>query len=159
VDDKTNSLDTVLDAEIVEEPKVQNAQDGEAIVLLNLEGMIKSNISSIDKLTEEVRIQKEMLDSIFENDETFKAHSAAAKEAQRIKTATKNEILKRPDVAHVFEKFKGIKLELKEAKESLASYLSEYQRMSGVNEIAGEDGIIREIIYVPKLIKRGQKNS
>lgn len=158
MDEDTNIATTpVSEGEIVEEAPTQAAQDGQGIVLLNLESMIKSNISRIDKLTEELKAQNEMLASVFENDEVFKQHAEAAKEASRIKTNTKNEILKRPDVAHVNEKVKGLRAEISELKESQSSYLQEFQRLSGSNEIEGEDGQVREIVYNAKLVKRGNQ--
>lgn len=157
MDEDTNiTNETVSEGEIVEETPTQAATDGQGIVLLNLESMIKSNISRIDKITEELKAQNEMLASVFENDEIYKQHAEAAKEASRVKTNTKNEILKRPDVAHVNEKVKGLRSEISELKESQSSYLQEFQRLSGSNEIEGEDGQVREIVYNAKLIKKGR---
>lgn len=157
MDDTTKIEEEIQDGEIVEEAPAKKVEDGQAIVLLNLESMIKGNISQIDKLTEEMKKQKEMLDSVFENDATYTEHAKQAKEAARIKTATKNEILKRPDVAHIFEKVKSAKAEISELQDGLSSYLQEFQRMSGVNEIEGEDGLVREIVYTAKLVKRNSK--
>lgn len=156
MDDNINSTDTISEGEIVEETPSSTVGDGQAIVLQNLEGMIKSNISQIDKLAQDLKTQNEMLTSIFENDETYKAHAAAAKEASRVKTGTKNEILKRADVAHVNEKVKGLRAEIAELKDAQSSYLQEFARMSGSNEIEGEDGEVREIVYTARLIKRNK---
>lgn len=129
--------------------------DNDAALLLKIEEMIKTHISQIDTLDEEVRKHKEMLDDIFGNDETFQAHDKAAKEATRIKTATKQQIMKRPDVADLSEKLKSFKSQKAELNEGLSDYLREYQRLSGSNEIEGEDGEMREIVYTAKLVKKG----
>jgi len=43
---------------------------------------------------------------------------------------------------------------LKDLQNALSDYLREYQRLSGSNEIEGDDGEVREIVYVAKLVKR-----
>ena len=144
----------IVDAEIVEETGAAVPSDNAAMVLMNMESMIKAQITSIDKQKEELEKYSSMLNDIFENDPTFKQHAEAAKEASRIKTVTKNQILKRPDAADLNEKVKSFKSQIKEIQDSLSDYLGEYQRMSGLSEIEGEDGDLREIIYIAKLIKK-----
>lgn len=131
---------------------IQTPNGGE--VIINMEGMIKNYITAIDKLREEIKKKKEMLDDIFNNDPTFKQHADAVKEATKVKTQTKGEILKRPQAAELNNTLKTLKSELKENQVSLSDYLAEYQRMSGVNEIEGEDGETREIVFEAKLIKK-----
>lgn len=134
--------------------QTQTATDGQASILVNLEQLIKSHISGIDRLKDELQKHKGMLDDIFENDSTFKEHSEQAKEAAKIKSATKAQIMKQPQVTELSEKVKNMRSEIKEMENALSDYLKEYQRMSGVNEIEGEDGEVREIVYVAKLVKK-----
>ncbi len=136
-----------------EDKAVDSAQES-AQILINMEGLIKNHVSSIDKLQEEAKKLGEMLNDIFDNDPTFKEHSDKAKEANKIKAGTKAEILKRPQAAELNTKIKSLKSQIKEQQESLSDYLQEYQRMSGVNEIEGEDGSVREIVYSARLVKR-----
>lgn len=119
-----------------------------------MESMIKSHIASIEKLGIEAKKQKEMLDDIFNNDPTYMQHSEAAKEAGKVKQKTKAEILKRPQAAELDNKVKSLKSQIKENHDALSDYLQEYQRLSGVNEIEGEDGEMREIVYTAKLIRK-----
>ena len=49
-----------------------------------------------------------------------------------------------------------MKSEQSELKTGLSDYLREYQRLSGSNEIEGEDGEVREIVYVAKLVKKSK---
>lgn len=123
-------------------------------ILLNMESLIKGHISTIDKLSEEAKKLKDMLDDIFANDPTFQEHDKLAKEAAKVKTGTKQQILKQPQAADLDKKVKELKSELKENRASLSDYLQEYARMSGVNEIEGDDGEVREIVYSAKLIKK-----
>lgn len=130
----------------------QIAEGGEIIV--NMEGMIKSHISELDKLNEELKKHKEMLDDIFKNDEILQDHSEKAKEAGRIKQNTKKQILKKPEASDLDNKIKSLRSQIKETKAALSDYLQEYARLSGVNEIKGDDGEVREIVYVATLVKK-----
>lgn len=155
--DNNQEPDTSEDTSIVKESSAEEpstAQDGGAMVVINLESMIKSHISSLDRLREEMDKHSSMLKDIFENDPTYKEHSERAKEAAKIKSATKAQILKQPQAADLNEKVRSFKSQIKETEDALSDYLGEYQRMTGVNEIEGEDGEVREIVYVPKLVKK-----
>lgn len=143
--------ENVVDGEIVASDQVPV---GGADIIINMEGLIKSHIAQIDKLSEEAGKLKDMLDDIFENDPTYKEHDEKAKEAAKIKSKTKSEILKRPQAADLNEKIKSLKSQIKENQSSLSDYLQEYARLAGVNEIEGEDGEVREIVYTAKLIKK-----
>lgn len=126
----------------------------EASVIINMESMIKSLISSNDRLREELDLNKGMLDSILDNDQTYKEHSDLAKEASKVKSNTKREILKQPQASDLANKVQSLRSQMKENKSALSDYLKEYQRMSGVNEIEGEDGEVREIVFTAKLISK-----
>lgn len=151
----------VIDAEEVEEVKESKltqvslepgAKNSE--ILLNMESLIKGHISTIDTLSTEAKKHKEMLDDIFSNDPTYQEHDKLAKEAAKVKQGTKQQILKQPQAAELDKKIKELKSELKENMGSLSDYLQEYARMAGVNEIEGEDGEVREIVYNARLIKK-----
>jgi len=132
-------------------------QNDSAQVLLDLESMIKSSISGIDLKKEELKKLNEMTSSFLEQDPTYQEHEKLAKEAARIKNATKSQLLKQPSVAQTIVKAKELKAELRETQDGLSDYLREYQRMSGSNEIEDEQGEIREIVYVAKLVKRSPR--
>lgn len=145
---------TLNEAEETTTLPTTTSDDSQASVLLNLEQLIKNHISSIDRTSEELKKQKGILDDIFANDPTYKQHSEQAKEATKIKSATKAQIMKQPQVAELSEKVKNMRQDIKEMQEALSDYLKEYQRISGVNEIEGDDGEVREIVYTARLIKR-----
>lgn len=126
----------------------------DATLLLRIEEMIKTHLQQIEALSEDITKRKDMLDDIFLNDETYQEHDKVAKEAAKIRSKTKQEILKRPDVADLSNKLKALKSEKKELQTGLSDYLREYQRLSGSNEIEGEDGELREIVYTAKLVKK-----
>lgn len=140
-----------------QELQVQETPSNDAILLVKIEEMIKTHILQIDELGEEASKYKDMLDDILLNDETYQEHEKAAKEASRIKSNTKKEIMKRQDAADLANKLKSVRSQQKELREGLSDYLREYQRLSGSNEIEGEDGEVREIVFVAKLVKRSNK--
>lgn len=146
----------VVDAEVVETPVVQEGSD-QATVLLSLENLIKNNIASIDKLREETRKHKQMLEDSFMTDAVYQEHLKLAKEAAKVKSATRAQILKMPQNVQLSNKIKNMTTELKDKQYALSDYLLEYQRMTGVNEIEGEDGEVREIVNTAKVVKRFKK--
>lgn len=140
----------------MDQQESQTASASDAALLVKIEEMIKTHMAQIDELGEEASKYKDMLDDILLNDETYQEHEKAAKEAARIKSNTKKEIMKRPDAADLALKLKSVKSQQKELREGLSDYLREYQRLSGSNEIEGEDGELREIVFVAKLVKRSK---
>lgn len=144
------------DITIDTQEQIPNTQDDSVQIMLNLEQLIKNHITKIDKIKENLRLNREMLEDIFNNDPTYTQHAKEAKEAARIKGLTKKEILKQPQAKDLDSKVKEMSREGKELQDALSEYLREYQKMSGVNEIEGEDGEIREIVYMAKLIKKSR---
>lgn len=126
-------------------------------ILIDLESMIKSSITGIDLKKNELRKLNEMTESFLSQDSTYAEHEKAAKEAARIKNATKSQLLKQPAVAQSIAKAKELKAELKETQDGLSDYLREFQRMSGANEIEDDNGEVRDIVYTAKLVKRTSK--
>jgi len=141
------------------EPKIdpEIPQDNGAQVLLDLETLIKTHIANIDKGKAELKKQREMLASVLENDETYRLHNDEAKKSAKTKAQTKYQIMQQPQNKALSEKVKTIAAEIKEQDGALSDYLREYQRMSGSNEIETDDGQIREIVYVAKLVKKSSK--
>lgn len=134
--------------------KTNAPAQNDTVLLVRIEEMIKTHLQQIDALSEDITKHKDMLDDTFTNDETYQEHDKVAKEAARIKSKTKQEILKRADAADLSNKLKALKSEKKELQTGLSDYLREYQRLSGSNEIEDEDGEVREIIYTAKLVKK-----
>lgn len=126
----------------------------QAELVISLTNLINANLSEIDNIEKELARNKEMVDSVLENDSTFKQHAEAAKEASRIKTNTKKEIFKRPDVKHVVEKLTELKENLADTKDELSNYIQEYSQASGQNYFEAEDGSIQEIVYIAKLRRK-----
>lgn len=142
-------MQPVQDATIVEETPAE--------LLGNLESTIREHITSIDTSRTELKKLKEMLLDMFANDPTYQGHDKAVKEATKIRVKTKSELLKQPEAAQLHNKIRELSSELKDLQNALSDYLHEYQRLSGSNEIEGDDGEVREIVYVAKLVKRSSR--
>lgn len=126
--------------------------------LLTVQNAVKTRMDQLDKLREEIKPHKEMLDSYLENDQTYQEKVAAAKKASQEKSAVKNKLLKQPQAAQLVDKIKTIKDQMKDIQEGLSYYLREYQRMTGANEVEGSDGELRQIVYVAKLVRKTNIN-
>lgn len=123
----------------------------DAKLLLRLEEMIKNNRKIIEKTREELSEQRQMLKDTFENDPVYIEHNEEVKKATKVRSGTKAQILKKADVATLAEKVKSLQSQMRESAEALSDYLREYQRVSGLTTIEGEDGEVLEIVYVAKL--------
>lgn len=149
----------LVEGEIVEDPAVVQATMGavdpdQAALVLNLENTIKGHLTQIEKLQEELSQHRDMLKAAFENDAVYNEHAETAKAANKVKAKTKAEILKKPDVAELASKVKSESSEFKELQAALSDYLGEFNRLSGITELEGPDGELREIVYVARLVKK-----
>lgn len=158
-DDSLQTTEEIQEGEIVSESGSSEQtsttpSDGSALVLESLESLIRENLAKIANLQKEVNQTKEMVDSVLLNDEVYRQHDEAAKTAAKVKANTKSEILKHPENTKLAQKMKDLTTEIKEIKESMNSYLQEYQRLSGSAEIEDNEGQVMQIIYVAKLVRR-----
>ncbi len=146
MDDNTqlNELDTEVVDIVPDTVKTQ----------LSVESLIKTLISRIARVKEDLKPVKEMLSDLLNNNEKYQLADKEAKEASKKKSTAKLEILSTPAGKMATGKADELKSELKEAQEALSSYLAEYQKLTGSSEIEGEDGELRKIVYVAKLVKK-----
>ncbi len=129
-------------------------ENNEASQFLDLDGVIKRSASGIEKLKQDLKIQKDMLDSAFLNDSVFQEHDRLVKEATKTRTATKQQISKQPNIAQVIEKINSLREDLKSLQQSLSSALAQYQKMTGATQIELDDGSVMEIVSTVKLVKK-----
>lgn len=160
MNDDLTKLEQVIEGEVATdlnlktEFQTQPEPQSNAELIISLTNLINANISEITNIEKDLARNKEMVDSVLENDATYRKHAETAKETSRIKTNTKKEIFKRPDVKHVVEKFIELKENLADTKEELSNYIQEYATVSGQNYFETEDGTIQEIVYIAKLRKK-----
>ena len=164
MDDTANNDETVIEGQIEEvtsstpdvevSTEVNEEPQSAAELVVSLTNLINANLKEIKVIEEEMSKHKEMVDTVLDNDATYKQHAEAAKEASRIKTSTKKEIFKRPDVKHVVEKLNELKENLADTREELSNYIQEYATTSGQNYFEAEDGTLQEIVYIAKLRRK-----
>lgn len=120
-------------------------RNNSATVTLSLENLIRGHINTIGTLKNEAAEHNDTLNNILLNDATFKEHEEAAKKAIKVKTATKGEIMKRPEVLQVSNKLKAAREEIKEQQATLSDLLTEYQRSTGLDSIELDNGQVKKI--------------
>ncbi len=97
---------------------------------------------------------REMLNDYLENDPIYREHTDLAKKATQVKSATKKQLMSTPNAKELDGKIRTMKQDIKDAEEALSYYLREYQRITGANEFEGEDGELRQIVSVAKLVRK-----
>jgi len=122
--------------------------------LLSIESLIKNHDQRLDTLSKELRNQKEMLDGILDNDEEYRTSATEASKYTKLKTIAKQKVLKRSESVALVDKIKDYQAQIKELKVALSDYLSQYVTISGINQIEGADGVLRQIVYTAKLVKK-----
>lgn len=128
--------------------------NAQSITLLNVESLINSHDSKLASLQKELSVQKEMLSDILENNEEYVKTAGEAAKLAKLKTQAKQKVLKEPAAVTLVEKVKDLQSQMKELKVALSDYLSQYVSLAGTNMIEGTDGVIRQIIYSAKLVKK-----
>ncbi len=146
----------IQDAQIVSDPP-QEVPAGDATVLSSIESLIKQHVSSIAANKAELKKLREMIASALTNDPTYKLHEEEAKKAAKVKAATKSELMKAPANKVLVDKANELTTEIKEADAALSEYLREFARLTGTTEFETDDGEVREIVFVAKLVKRSSR--
>lgn len=148
----------VLDPESVQEAEVVDYSDPEVPAdvteVSSLTGLINNLVNQTEALRTEIGKLKEMVDDFFENDPTYRAHNEAVKEATKIRSQTKKQIQKIPQVADLIDRIQNAKSLMKEKSKSLSEYLQDYAKSTGATQFETDDGQVRQIIYTAKLVNK-----
>lgn len=126
----------------------------QAVNLLNIESLINSHDAKLDALQKELKTQKGMLNDLLENNEEYAKTSEEATKLTKLKTIAKQKALKQPSAITLVEKIKDCQMQVKELRVALSDYLAQYVNLSGTNQIEGPDGVVRQIVYSAKLVKK-----
>ncbi len=122
--------------------------------LINIESLINSHDQKLAILEKESKTQKQMLNNLLENDDEYNKASEEAAKLVKVKMLAKQKVLKTSNAQSIVEKVKDAQVQIKELKVALSDYLSQYVNLSGTNQIEGADGVVRQIVYSAKLIKK-----
>ncbi len=125
--------------------------------LVNLEQLIVSYLGKIERHQVEYRKFNEMLESIFLNSEEYKEATQVAKGAAKKKGDVKRQLLMNKEAADLNDKVKDFRSQIKQLKTSLSTYLQQYAQNSNSLQFEDNEGQVREIIYVAKVVKRSEK--
>ena len=125
-----------------------------AMEVANLSSLINRYLVDIEKIKEQLKTQRDMFNSAIENDKAYQEQSQQAKELNKKKNAVKQTLIKQPAVMATVEKQKELKEEMKDLQDALSRYLERYQQVAKTNIIESENGEIREIVPVYKLVKK-----
>jgi len=127
---------------------------GEQLTLINCESLINSGVVRYDTLKRETIDLKSQLDSILENDDEYQKICEEANKQSKLKKIAKQKVMQRQEARSLDDKIKDGNSQLKELKTALSDYLAQYVTISGSNQIELADGVVRQILYTAKLIKR-----
>lgn len=126
--------------------------------LLDIQNAINTRLKKLESLKEDLKPYREMLDSIFANDEDYVEKSKIVREAGKNKSEAKKRILRQPQAAELSQKIEELKSEARDIQEGLSYYLREYQMLTGASEFESEDGELRQIVYIAKLVRKTDLN-
>lgn len=152
--DETVNDQTVSDLHEADSSAEPSSENDDVNALASLESMINQSLSRISVVSEELKKQNEMLESVLDNDQVYKNHLEQAKEANKVKNKTKAEVLKRPDVKQTAERVKELRAEVKDTRDSLSGYLYEYAQKSNSDTFETAEGDVLGIVYSAKLVKK-----
>jgi phosphoglycolate phosphatase-like HAD superfamily hydrolase len=128
-------------------------EENQAQNILNIESLINNASSHLDTLTREAQEQKSMIDALLENDAEYQEVEKEAKKQSKLKTIARQKSLNVPEAKSTLDKLKDTQIQIKEIKTAMSDYLAQYVSLSGTNQIEGPDGVLRQIIYIAKLVK------
>lgn len=145
----------------MDEPNKQTplpeATNEEVTSLFTIENLIKTHISHIETVKNELSKQVEMMNDVLNNDSGYKEAAEQGKEVNKKKAEAKQNVLKSPSNASLNQKIKDMRQELKELKGALSNYLQQYQKIADTDQIESEDGEVRQIVYSAHLVKLSSK--
>lgn len=120
------------------------------------EGNINSIFAEINELKEQLKLENEMLNSYLNGSPEYVAAAKSATAASKEKSGIKNKLIQAPAGAEVANKVTQLKERLKMLGDTLSEALQVYQKATGQNSFEAEDGEVRQIVFIAKLVKRNQ---
>lgn len=130
--------------------------NNQTVNLLSIESLINSHDTRLDILQKELKTQKAMLADLLDNNDEYAKASEEASKLNKLKTLAKQKALKLPSAISLVDKIKDGQSQVKELRVALSDYLAQYVNLSGTNQIEGADGVIRQIVYSARLVKKAE---
>lgn len=120
-----------------------------------IKNMVLNSLEQIDRISADLRKSREMLESAYMNDQKYRECKALNKDQQKKLSVEKDRIKKMSPT--IVDKVADLSKELKEIKDAMSEYLSEYVRLTGSNEIEKNDGKVLRIVRKFKIVSPGQQ--
>jgi hypothetical protein len=146
MDDQTKIIDAT---EVT--PASEEAAD-QASTLVTITNLIQTYRTQIEQNKKELKERRQMVEDALNNDATYHDQAEKVKEANKVKLATKKQILAQPALREQTEKAKELTEELKAAKEALSDYLQQYRQLTGSNQFEDAAGEVLDIVYSARLV-------
>lgn len=137
------------DMDLQQQTQGQNVQG----TLFDLEELAVKTTTAIERLTEQLRVAKQMLKDAYKASETYTSQEGRVQAEKKMLQDIKQELDGQQEFKGMLATVRDLQTEVKEKKTSVSDYAIEYQRMSGNNQIERSDGTY-EIQTVAKLVKR-----
>jgi len=119
---------------------------------------VSKRISELERVSEEIRILKEMLKGELENEDAYLQSVEAVKEAVKQRKTIKDEILAKGPNQEAMANIKNLSEEAVTLREILSAELTELFRENNADEIADADGQTRKFVVSAKVLpKKGPK--
>lgn len=122
--------------------------------LPTIESAIKLRLQKLADLKDKQKKLNEMLKSYLENSDEYREATKIAKDAGAKKAGIKRDLLSKPEAQDLPMKLDEAKAEKADLSESLSYYLSQFAKLTGTTEFEDENGELKKIVYVAKLVKR-----
>ncbi|NCO88460.1 hypothetical protein AUK04_04490 [Candidatus Roizmanbacteria bacterium CG2_30_33_16] len=128
------------------------------MTMVELTTIIKRYLADLNKLKEDMKMQKQMYNEAFSNDATYSQQNDKVKKLNRETAVIKERIVKQPAIELLVTKIKQIRDEIKVSQEALSDYLREYQKVSNATTIEDDKGEVLQIIPSYRLVRKNKFN-
>ncbi len=145
---------TDTDEETPEVSTSSTPNQNNALNIIQLENIINGYLGDLERLQQEYKEQSQMFRDALENDAEYAACVTKARDISKEKKTISDKLIQDPALALVESKVRDIKSEVKDAQQALSDYLQQYYELSGLRQITGTDGEIRDIVTIVKLVKK-----
>lgn len=129
----------------------------QATSLISLENLIKSYLNKIESHQDILKNLREMVNDALENDPDYVKAAKQAKQAAEQKSSAKKAVISQPEIAKIHDKLQDGTKQLKEMRAALSLHLQNYAQLSGSTQFEDDEGQVREIVYVAKVVKKNSK--
>lgn len=126
----------------------------QALNIVSIENLINTSNTRLNTLSRELFDQKEMLASLLDNDLEYRESKLASDKAAKETKVIKQKFVRQPEPTKVNEKIRDTQIQMKELRNAMSDYLSQYVTLSGNRQIETPDGVLLEIVYNAKLVKK-----